>query len=166
MVRDTFIHVGSSVFCMICHAEYCSSHKRCNAMPLTLKRAGSFNWGLVVWGRSLQPERISLLPQASSFRIDSMPSSLCSAVGRAQARRFFTPYGLRHAHAKRTKALAGIEAAVAARTHQRIAQGTAALRHADARYRPAAAERISATTTTHKPRAWRGSWCRSNNSIS
>lgn len=52
----------------------------------------------------------------------------------------------------------GIEAAAAARTHQRIAQGAAALRHADARYRPAAAGRIGTTPTTHKPRiggAWR-----------
>jgi transcriptional regulator with XRE-family HTH domain len=50
----------------------------------------------------------------------------------------------RHAQAQRTQARAGIEAATAARTHQRIAQGAAALRHADARYRPAAAGRISA----------------------
>ena len=64
------------------------------------------------------------------------------------------------------KRVPGIEAATAARTHQRIAQGTATLRHADARYRPAAAGRISATPTTHKPRARRGLWCHSNNSIS
>ena len=43
-------------------------------------------------------------------------------------------------------------ATAATRPHQRIAQGAAALRHADARYRSAAAGRISATLTTHKPR--------------
>jgi hypothetical protein len=47
---------------------------------------------------------------------------------------------------------AGTQAATAAQTHQRIAQGTATLRDADARYRPAAAGRISTTPTTQKPR--------------
>jgi hypothetical protein len=84
-------------------------------------------------------------------------------LGRASARRSTsyrpssTPLvrvtGLhRHAQAQCTQARAGIEVATAARTHQRIAQGTAALRDADARYRPAAAGRISTTPTTQKPR--------------
>ena len=59
---------------------------------------------------------------------------------------------------QRSSAARAIEVTTAARTHQRIAQGAATLRHADARYRPAAAERIRAMPTTHKPRiggAWR-----------
>ena len=51
-------------------------------------------------------------------------------VGRRTDRR------TRHAR----QARAGIEAATAARTHHPTAQGTAALRHADDRYRPATAD--------------------------
>lgn len=117
------------------------------------------------------------MPHAPKVRQGAPYKKFLNRLGRAPARRLYELQALaagrrrwrafaeadaeaalggrldRNTHrTQRRQTWTSIEAATAARTHRRIAQGTAALRHADARYRPAAAGRISATPTTHKPR--------------